>query len=112
MKKIEAIVRPFKLEDVRIALAKIGVNGMTITEVRGLGNQKGHMEIYRGNEYPVDFLTKIKVEVVVPEELLDSCLDAIMTSARTGVLGDGRVFISTIDQVLRIRTGEEDADAW
>ncbi|NNM81751.1 MAG: P-II family nitrogen regulator [Burkholderiales bacterium] len=106
MKKIEAIIKPFKLDEVREALAEIGVNGMTVTDVKGFGRQKGHTELYRGAEYVVDFLPKVKVEVVVPESLLDQTLEAILKSAKTGKIGDGKIFVSNIEQVIRIRTGE------
>ena len=106
MKKIEAIFKPFKLDEVREALSEIGVSGLTVTEVKGFGRQKGHTELYRGAEYVVDFLPKVKVEVVVPESLLDGAIDAIIKSARTGKIGDGKIFVSNVDQVIRIRTGE------
>ena len=111
MKKIEAIIRPYKLNDVRNALAEIDITGMTITDVKGLGRQKGHREIYRGAEYNVDFLPKVKVDLVVEDSLLESALDIIMNAARTGQIGDGKIFVSTIDEVLRIRTAELDSDA-
>lgn len=106
MKKIEAIFKPFKLDEVREALSEIGVSGLTVTEVKGFGRQKGHTELYRGAEYVVDFLPKVKIEVVVPEALADSAVEAIIKSARTGKIGDGKIFISSVDQVVRIRTGE------
>jgi nitrogen regulatory protein P-II 1 len=106
MKKIEAIFKPFKLDEVREALSEIGVSGLTVTEVKGFGRQKGHTELYRGAEYVVDFLPKVKVEVVVTEKMLDSAIDAIIKSARTGKIGDGKIFVSNVDQVIRIRTGE------
>jgi nitrogen regulatory protein P-II 1 len=106
MKKIEAIIKPFKLDEVREALSEIGVAGLTVTEVKGFGRQKGHTELYRGAEYVVDFLPKIKVELVIPEQLLDACVEAIIKSARTGKIGDGKIFVSTVEQVIRIRTGE------
>ena len=106
MKKIEAIFKPFKLDEVREALSEIGVSGLTVTEVKGFGRQKGHTELYRGAEYVVDFLPKVKVEVVVPDKLLDSAIDAIIKAARTGKIGDGKIFVSDVGQVLRIRTGE------
>jgi nitrogen regulatory protein P-II 1 len=106
MKKIEAIFKPFKLDEVREALSEIGVSGLTVTEVKGFGRQKGHTELYRGAEYVVDFLPKVKVDVVVPDNLLDSAIDAIIKSARTGKIGDGKIFVSSVDQVIRIRTGE------
>ena len=106
MKKIEAIFKPFKLDEVREALSEIGVSGLTVTEVKGFGRQKGHTELYRGAEYVVDFLPKVKVEVVVPDKLLDGAVDAIVKAARTGKIGDGKIFITGVDQVIRIRTGE------
>ena len=106
MKKIEAIFKPFKLDEVREALSEIGVSGLTVTEVKGFGRQKGHTELYRGAEYVVDFLPKVKVDVVVPDNLLDSAIDAIVKAARTGKIGDGKIFISDVAQVIRIRTGE------
>jgi nitrogen regulatory protein P-II 1 len=111
MKKIEAVIKPFKLDDVREALLELGVSGLTVTEVRGFGRQKGHTELYRGAEYVVDFLPKIKIEVVVPSELLESAVDAIIKAAHTGKIGDGKVFISSVEQVIRIRTGETDESA-
>ncbi len=111
MKKVEAIIRHFKLEDVKNALAEHGVQGMTVAEVRGFGRQKGHTEMYRGTEYTVDFVPKIKIEVVVPEPEVQGVVDAIMQSARTGQTGDGKIFISDLGQVVRIRTGELDRDA-
>ena len=106
MKKIEAIFKPFKLDEVREALSEIGVSGLTVTEVKGFGRQKGHTELYRGAENVVDFLPKVKIEVVVPESLADSAVEAIIKAARTGKIGDGKIFISSVDQVVRIRTGE------
>jgi len=106
MKKIEAIIKPFKLEDVKEALGEIGVEGMTVSEVKGFGRQKGHTEIYRGSEYTVDFLPKIKLEVVVGEEQSDAATAAIITAAKTGKIGDGKVFISAVDEAVRIRTDE------
>ena len=111
MKLISCIIRPYKLDEVRDALTTAGVSGITVSEVRGFGRQKGHTELYRGAEYVVDFLPKLKVEVVVTDELLESALEAIQQSARTGSVGDGKIFVSPIDQVIRIRTGELDADA-
>src|SRR2546421_2280783 len=111
MKKIEAIVKPFKLEEVKDALGELGIEGMTVTEVKGFGRQKGHTEIYRGSEYTVDFLPKIKIEVVLPEEQVDEAITAIVRSARTGKIGDGKVFVSTIDNAIRIRTAEQGATA-
>ena len=106
MKKIEAIIKPFKLDEVRESLSEIGVTGLTVTEVKGFGRQKGHTELYRGAEYVVDFLPKVKVEVVVPESLVDRALEAITKSARTGKIGDGKIFVTAVEQVIRIRTGE------
>ena len=106
MKKIEAIFKPFKLDEVRESLSEIGVSGLTVTEVKGFGRQKGHTELYRGAEYVVDFLPKVKVEVVVPDNLTERAVDAIIKAARTGKIGDGKIFISGVDQVIRIRTGE------
>ena len=111
MKKIEAIIRPFKLEDVKIALVNDGIVGMTVSEVRGFGRQKGQVERYRGSEFTVEFLQKLKVEVVVENEKVSSVIDAIAEAAKTGEIGDGKIFISTIDSVVRIRTGERDAEA-
>ena len=106
MKKIDAIIKPFKLDDVREALAEVGITGMTVTEVKGFGRQKGHTELYRGAEYVVDFLPKLKIEVAIADELLDSVLDAIEGAARTGKIGDGKIFVMPLEQSLRIRTGE------
>jgi nitrogen regulatory protein P-II 1 len=106
MKKIEAIFKPFKLDEVREALSEIGVSGLTVTEVKGFGRQKGHTELYRGAEYVVDFLPKVKVDVVLPDNLVESAIDAIVRAARTGKIGDGKIFVSSVDQVIRIRTGE------
>ena len=111
MKKIEAIIKPFKLDDVREALSDLGITGMTVTEVRGFGRQKGHTELYRGAEYMVDFLPKVKMEIVVPDDLLEPCLDAIIETAQTGKIGDGKIFVYEIERVVRIRTGEENEDA-
>ncbi len=111
MKKIEAIIKPFKLDDVREALSEIGITGMTATEVRGFGRQKGHTELYRGAEYVVDFLPKIKVEVVINNEQVDTAVEAIVSAARTGKIGDGKIFVTSVDRIVRIRTGEEDTDA-
>ncbi len=111
MKKVEAIIKPFKLDDVREALSEIGVTGMTATEVRGFGRQKGHTELYRGAEYVVDFLPKIKIEVVLPEDLAEQAVEVIQRAARTGKIGDGKIFVSAVERVIRIRTGEEDLDA-
>jgi nitrogen regulatory protein P-II 1 len=106
MKKIEAIIKPFKLDEVREALSEIGVTGLTVTEVKGFGRQKGHTELYRGAEYVVDFLPKVKVEIVVADSLLDRAMEAIIAAARTGKIGDGKIFVTTVEQVVRIRTGE------
>ena len=111
MKKIEAIIKPFKLDDVHEALAGVGISGMTAIEVKGYGRQRGHTELYRGAEYVVDFLPKIKVEVVVKDDQVDACIEAITNTARTGKIGDGKIFVSAVDKVLRIRTGEEDEAA-
>ena len=111
MKQITAILKPFKLDDVREALAEVGVTGLTVTEVKGFGRQKGHTELYRGAEYVVDFLPKMKVEVVVNEADVDRCVDAIISAARTGKIGDGKIFVTAVDQVVRIRTGETDESA-
>ena len=106
MKKIEAVIKPFKLDEVREALSEIGVNGLTVTEVKGFGRQKGHTELYRGAEYVVDFLPKIKLELVVADDMVDSAVEAIIKSAHTGKIGDGKIFVSSVEQVVRIRTGE------
>ncbi len=111
MKKIEAIIKPFKLDDVREALSEVGITGLTTTEVKGFGRQKGHTELYRGAEYVVDFLPKVKIEIVVNEKLLEQCIEAIMSAARTGKIGDGKIFVSSVEQVIRIRTGEKGKDA-
>ncbi|MCO5976555.1 P-II family nitrogen regulator [Ideonella oryzae] len=111
MKQITAIIKPFKLEEVREALASVGVSGLTVTEVKGFGRQKGHTELYRGAEYVVDFLPKVKVEVVVRDEDLDHAIDAIVKAAKTGKIGDGKIFVTPVEQVVRIRTGETDANA-
>jgi nitrogen regulatory protein P-II 1 len=111
MKKIEAIIKPFKLDDVREALQEIGITGMTSTEVKGFGRQKGHTELYRGAEYVIDFLPKVKLDIVIAEEDVDRCVEAIIQSAKTGKIGDGKIFISPIERIVRIRTGEEDQDA-
>lgn len=108
MKKIEAIIRHYKLEDVKAALTGVGVEGMTVTEVRGFGRQKGHKENYRGAEYTVDFMPKVKIEVVVPESLLLTSIETITSTARTGKVGDGKIFVSDLQSVIRIRTGEKD----
>ncbi|WP_341503075.1 nitrogen regulatory protein P-II [Gallaecimonas sp. GXIMD4217] len=111
MKKIEAVIKPFKLDDVREALAEVGVNGMTVTEVKGFGRQKGHTELYRGAEYMVDFLPKVKIDLIVQDEDVERCLEAIMQTAQTGKIGDGKIFVSDVERVIRIRTGEENEDA-
>lgn len=111
MKLITAIIRPFKLDEVRDALSEVGVSGITVTEVKGFGRQKGHTELYRGAEYVVDFLPKLKIECAVTDAVLEQALEAIASSAGTGKVGDGKIFVTTLDQVVRIRTGELDADA-
>ncbi len=111
MKKLEAIIKPFKLDDVKAALAEVGVGGLTVTEVRGHGRQKGHTEVYRGTEYQVDFLAKLSVEAVVPDDRLEKAVQAIVSSASTGKIGDGKIFISAVDEAVRIRTGERGDDA-
>ncbi|MEQ1603056.1 MAG: P-II family nitrogen regulator [Methylophilaceae bacterium] len=111
MKKIEAIIKPFKLDEVREALAEIGVNGLTVTEVKGFGRQKGHTELYRGAEYVVDFLPKVKVELVVPDNLVEASVDTIIKAAHTGKIGDGKIFVMNVEQVIRIRTGETGEEA-
>lgn len=111
MKRIEAIIKPFKLDDVREALSEAGVSGLTVTEVKGFGRQKGHTELYRGAEYVVDFLPKTKIEVVVSDSVVDQCVDAITNAAKTGRIGDGKIFISDVEKVVRIRTGELNDDA-
>ncbi len=111
MKKIEAIIKPFKLDDVREALSGIGVTGMTAIEVKGFGRQKGHTELYRGAEYVVDFLPKLKIDIVVADDQVDGCIDAITAAARTGKIGDGKIFVSSVEKIVRIRTGEQDEEA-
>ena len=111
MKKVEAIIKPFKLEEVKDALSEVGVEGMTVTEVKGFGRQKGHTEIYRGNEYTVDFLPKIKVEFVLADTAVSAAVEAILKAARTGKIGDGKVFVSSVDEAVRIRTGERGQEA-
>ena len=111
MKRVEAIIKPFKLDDVREALSQIGVSGMTVSEVKGFGRQKGHSEMYRGAEYQVDFLPKMKLEVVIGDELLDQVVEAIVETAKTGKIGDGKVFVYPVEQAVRIRTGEQDNEA-
>ncbi|MDI3380353.1 P-II family nitrogen regulator [Xenophilus aerolatus] len=111
MKQITAIVKPFKLDDVREALAQVGVSGLTVTEVKGFGRQKGHTELYRGAEYVVDFLPKMKIEVVVNSADVDRCVEAIVSAARTGKIGDGKIFVTNVERIVRIRTGEENESA-
>jgi nitrogen regulatory protein P-II 1 len=111
MKKLEAIIKPFKLDDVREALSEMGITGMTVTEVKGFGRQKGHTELYRGAEYVVDFLPKVKLEVVLAAEQVERAIEAITNAARTGKIGDGKIFITSVERVVRIRTGEQDRDA-
>jgi nitrogen regulatory protein P-II 1 len=111
MKKIEAIIRPFRLDDVREALADVGVKGMTLTEVKGYGRQKGHTELYRGSEYQIDFLPKIKLEVVVPDKLADKVVETILKAAKTGQVGDGKIFLYDVEDVIRVRTGESGESA-
>ena len=106
MKKIEAVIKPFKLDEVREALSEVGVSGLTVTEVKGFGRQKGHTELYRGAEYVVDFLPKVKVEMIVADTMLDAVIEALVKAARTGKIGDGKIFVTPVDQVVRIRTGE------
>lgn len=111
MKKIEAVIKPFKLDEVREALSALGVNGLTVTEVKGFGRQKGHTELYRGAEYVVDFLPKMKLEVVLPDDRVEQAIEAILNSARTGKIGDGKIFVFDVNQVVRIRTGETGPEA-
>ncbi len=111
MKKIEAIIKPFKLDDVKESLKEVGVQGLTVTEIKGFGRQKGHTELYRGAEYVVDFLPKIKLEIITPDDMVTKVVDAIMDSARTGKIGDGKIFILPMEEVIRIRTGERGEDA-
>jgi nitrogen regulatory protein PII len=111
MKKIEAIIRPFRIDDVREALGEIGVKGMTLTEVKGYGRQKGHTELYRGSEYQIDFLPKIKIEVIVPDRQADKVVDTIVNAAKTGQVGDGKIFIYNVEDAVRVRTGESGEDA-
>lgn len=111
MKKITAIIKPFKLDDVREALSAKGISGLTVSEVKGFGRQKGHTELYRGAEYVVDFLPKAKLEIVVKDEDLDSCIEAVVQGAHTGKIGDGKIFVTNVERVIRIRTGEENDDA-
>jgi nitrogen regulatory protein P-II 1 len=111
MKKIEAIIKPFKMDDVREALAEVGINGMTVTEVKGFGRQKGHTELYRGAEYQVDFLPKMKIEIVLSDDVVERAIEAITASANTGKIGDGKVFVYNVEQAVRIRTGEQNDEA-
>ena len=111
MKKIEAIIKPFKLDDVREALGEIGITGMTVSEVKGFGRQKGHTELYRGAEYMVDFLPKVKIEVIIATEDVERCVSAILETAQTGKIGDGKIFITNVERIIRIRTGEENQEA-
>lgn len=111
MKKIEAVIKPFKLDEVKDALQEIGLQGITVTEARGFGRQKGHTELYRGAEYVVDFLPKVKLEIIVEDSMVDKTVEAIITAARTGRIGDGKIFVSPVEDVIRIRTGERGADA-
>jgi nitrogen regulatory protein P-II 1 len=111
MRKIEAIIKPFKLDEVREALSEVGVSGLTVTEVKGFGRQKGHTELYRGAEYVVDFLPKVKIEVIVGDAIVEQAIEAIVKAARTGKIGDGKIFVYELERVMRIRTGELDADA-
>ncbi|ABI72718.1 MULTISPECIES: P-II family nitrogen regulator [Shewanella] len=111
MKKVEAIIKPFKLDDVRESLAEIGITGMTVSEVKGFGRQKGHTELYRGAEYMVDFLPKVKIELVIQDDILERAIDVIVDIARTGKIGDGKIFVTDIERVIRIRTGEENEEA-
>lgn len=111
MKKIEAIIKPFKLDEVREAMSEVGITGLTVTEVKGFGRQKGHTELYRGAEYVVDFLPKIKVEIVLGDDLVEQAVEAIIKAAQTGKIGDGKIFVSSVEQVVRIRTGETDEAA-
>lgn len=111
MKKIEAIIKPFKLDDIRETLADIGITGMTVTEVKGFGRQKGHTELYRGAEYMIDFLPKVKIEIIVTDDIVDACVDMIMKTAQTGKIGDGKIFVYDVESVIRIRTGERDSAA-
>ena len=111
MKKIEAIIKPFKLDEVKHALTKIGVQGMTVTEVKGFGRQKGHTESYRGTEYAIDFLPKSKIEIIIPDELVTPVIETIERAAKTGKIGDGKIFLSSVEEVIRIRTGERGRDA-
>ena len=111
MRKIEAVIKPFRIDDVREALSEIGITGMTVTEVQGFGRQKGHTELYRGAEYVIDFLPKVKLEIVVADADCERCIEAITGAARTGKIGDGKIFVAPVEKVIRIRTGEQDEDA-
>ncbi|TBN41121.1 P-II family nitrogen regulator [Paracoccus subflavus] len=111
MKKVEAIIKPFKLDDVKEALQEVGVQGLSVTEVKGFGRQKGHTELYRGAEYVVDFLPKVKIEMVLPDDQVEAAVDAIVSAARTEKIGDGKIFVSSVEQAIRIRTGETGDDA-
>ena len=111
MKKIEAIIKPFKLDEVKEALQEIGIQGLSVIEAKGFGRQKGHTELYRGAEYIVDFLPKVKIEVILEDDLLDNAINAIIEASKTGKIGDGKIFVSTVEKVIRIRTGEEDNEA-
>ena len=111
MKRVEIITRPYKLDEIKEALTGMGIQGMTVTEVKGFGRQRGHKEVYRGAEYQVDFVSKVKIEIVIDDEILDQALDVIQTAAKTGKIGDGKIFVSTIDNAIRIRTGEAGASA-
>jgi nitrogen regulatory protein P-II 1 len=111
MKKIEAIIKPFKLDEVKEALQEVGIQGLSVVEAKGFGRQKGHTELYRGAEYVVDFLPKVKIEVVLPDELVETAIEAIISAAKTGKIGDGKIFVYPVEQAIRIRTGEEGADA-
>ena len=111
MKKLEAIIKPFKLDEVREALSEVGITGLTVTEVKGFGRQKGHTELYRGAEYVVDFLPKVRIEVILADDMVDRAIEAVIRAARTGKIGDGKIFVSSVEQVIRIRTGETGPDA-
>jgi nitrogen regulatory protein P-II 1 len=111
MKKIEAIIKPFKLDEVKEALQEVGIQGLSVVEAKGFGRQKGHTELYRGAEYVVDFLPKVKIEVVLPDDLVDTAIEAIISAAKTGKIGDGKIFVYSVEQAIRIRTGEEGSDA-
>ncbi|HCU69374.1 MAG TPA: P-II family nitrogen regulator [Desulfomicrobium sp.] len=111
MKRVEIITRPYKLDEIKEALTGMGIQGMTVTEVKGFGRQRGHKEVYRGAEYQVDFVSKVKIEIVIDDEILDQALDVIQTAAKTGKIGDGKIFVSTIDNAIRIRTGESGVSA-